>query len=1002
MSETMSASSLALSPGSISTLSAVRQVMSKELTQFFASPVGYLFLAAFLAVTLFVVFWGEAYFARNIADVRPMFEWMPVLLVFLSSTLTMRMWSEERRSGTIEFVSTSPVSALQFVLGKFFACLVLLALALLLTLPLPICISLVADLDWGPVWAGYLAALLLGGAYLAIGLFVSARTDSQIVSLILSVLICGLFYLVGTDLLTKLVGPGVGELLRELGTGTRFESITRGVLDLADLYYYLSMIGVFLALNVFSLETQRWAKQGSSANHLGWILGTGLLVVNLIFANLWLGKLGALRLDVTEGQIYSISDATLGYLQQLQEPLLIRGYFSSNTHPALAPLVPQMRDLLLEYQEAAPGKVRVEIIDPVEDPAAEEEANTKYGIRAVPFQVADRYQASLVNSYFDVLVSYGDQYEVLSFRDLIEVKVANEDSFDVQLRNPEYDVTRSIKQVLFGFQGGGGIFSSITQPVEFIGYVSNVDVLPEPLVEFQPALQGALNSLADESEGKFSVKFVDPIAGDGQVAQQLADDYGFQPMALSLTDTNTFYYYLILTDGDTVVQIPLPQGLSEEAATQGIKEGLKRFAKGLLKTVALSAPKRAPNIFGQQGPQANSYRELKDFLQSDLTIIDTNLTVGSVDESADVLLVIDPTGLNENQIFAIDQFLMQGGTVGLATAPFAAELQAESLSVAPRSSGLEPWLAHMGVSMPAQLVMDPQNAAFPVPVTRQADGFTFQEVAMLDYPYFVDVRRPGLAEDNPITAGLPQLTISWASPIEIDAQKNAQRKIVALLNSSDGAWVSTDTNVLPKFDESGGSLFTATSPTSAHKLGVLIEGRFDSFFAGKSSPLFVAAQNEQAKAQAESSTEPSAEPSTEDDTAVSLGVVNRVIERSSESARLFVFSSNDFLADQVTRMIGAADGTIYTTSAQMFANVVDFALEDQSLLSIRSRGQFNRTLPPMERAEQAQLEYLNYGLALLGIGLVFLWRRLAAATKRRRYASWLGTSSSPNSNEVVA
>lgn len=972
-------------PTPLGAAAAVRQVVSKELTQFFASPVGYLFLAAFLAVTLFVVFWGEAFFARNIADVRPMFEWMPVLLVFLASTLTMRMWSEERRSGTIEFVSTSPISALQFVLGKFFACLLLLALALLLTLPLPICIGLVADLDWGPVWAGYLAALLLGGAYLAIGLFVSARTDSQIVSLILSVLICGLFYLVGTGMLTKLVGPGVAEVLRELGTGTRFESITRGVLDFADLYYYLSLIGVFLALNVFSLETQRWAAQGSSAHHRGWILGTSLLVINLVFANFWLGKLGALRVDATEGQIYSISDATMGYLQQLQEPLLIRGYFSSNTHPALAPLVPQMRDLLLEYQEAAPSKVRVELIDPADNPAAEDEANTKYGIRAVPFQVSDRYQASLVNSYFDVMISYGDQYEVLSFRDLIEVKVANEDAFDVQLRNPEYDVTRSIKQVLFGFQGGGGIFSSITQPVQFIGYVSNVDVLPPALVDFQPALQAALNGLAEESEGKFSVQFVDPKAGDGQVAQQLADDYGFQPMALSLTDANTFYYYLILTDGTTVVQIPLPQGLSEEAATQGVKEGLKRFASGLLKTVALSAPKRAPNIFGQQqGPQPNSYRELKDFLQSDLTIIEPNLNQGRVDDSADVLLVVDPTGLKDNQIFAIDQFLMRGGTVGLATAPFAAALQEESLSVAPRASGLEAWLKHMGVNIPEQLVMDPQNAAFPVPVTRESGGFSFQDVAMLDYPYFIDVRRPGLNEDSPITAGLPQLTISWASPIELDVDKNAERKTVDLLRSSEGSWLSTDTNVVPLFDESGDSLFAATGPTSSHRLGVLIEGRFDSFFAGRSSPLFVAAENAAADA----------ESSPEDETTAKLGVVNRVIERSSESSRLFVFSSNDFLADQITRMIGAADGTMYTTSSQMLANAVDFALEDQSLLSIRSRGQFNRTLPPMERAEQAQLEYLNYGFALLGIGLVFVWRRIATAAKRRRYASWLRTDAS--------
>ncbi len=132
----------------------------------------------------------------------------------------------------------------------------------------------------------------------------------------------------------------------------------------------------------------------------------------------------------------------------------------------------------------------------------------------------------------------------------------------------------------------------------------------------------------------------------------------------------------------------------------------------------------------------------------------------------------------------------------------------------------------------------------------------------------------------------------------------------------------------------------------------------------------------------------------EDETTAKLGVVNRVIERSSESSRLFVFSSNDFLADQITRMIGAADGTMYTTSSQLLANAVDFALEDQSLLSIRSRGQFNRTLPPMERAEQAQLEYLNYALALFGIGLVFVWRRMATAAKRRRYASWLRTDAS--------
>jgi ABC-2 type transport system permease protein len=149
--------------------------------------VAWLFLASFAAVTLFVFFWVESFFARNIADIRPLFEWMPILLVFLCSALTMRMWSEERRSGTLEHVLTQPAGLWRFVLGKFRACFALLLLALASTAPLPVTVALIADLDWGPVAGGYLAASLLGAAYLSAGLFVSSRTDNAIVSLIGSV-----------------------------------------------------------------------------------------------------------------------------------------------------------------------------------------------------------------------------------------------------------------------------------------------------------------------------------------------------------------------------------------------------------------------------------------------------------------------------------------------------------------------------------------------------------------------------------------------------------------------------------------------------------------------------------------------------------------------------------------------------------------------------------------------------------------------------------------------
>ncbi|MBM4206087.1 MAG: ABC transporter permease, partial [Gammaproteobacteria bacterium] len=330
---------------SLPRLPVIREIERKELNLFFGAPIGYLFLAAFLAVTLFIFFWVEAFFARNIADVRPMFEWMPVLMIFLSAAITMRMWSEERRTGTLEFVATLPASTWEFVLGKFLACWLLLGLALLLTLPIPVIVSFISELDWGPVFAGYLAALLLGGAYLAIGLYVSARSDSQIVALILSALLCGVFYMLGSPLLVSLTGGWLAELFQSLGAGSRFESITRGVLDLRDLYYYVSIALVFLALNVYALTRERWAHDGNKTTHRNWQVGTALLAGNLLLANVWLGSVSGARFDLTEGRIYSISDATHGYLEQLREPLLIRGYFSEKTHPLLAPLVPRMKDL---------------------------------------------------------------------------------------------------------------------------------------------------------------------------------------------------------------------------------------------------------------------------------------------------------------------------------------------------------------------------------------------------------------------------------------------------------------------------------------------------------------------------------------------------------------------------------------------------------------------------------------------------------------------------------
>ncbi len=968
-----------------------RRIARKELSLFFASPIAYLFLGSFVAVTLFIFFWGESFFARNIADVRPMFEWMPVLLIFLSAALTMRMWSEERRSGTLEHVLTLPANPWRFVVGKFAACMALLGIALLLTLPLPITVSIIADVDWGPILSAYLATLLLGAAYLSVGLFVSSRSDNQIVSLMLTTLVCGLLYLLGAGVLTELVGNQAGDVLRSLSTGSRFESITRGVIDLRDLYYYAGIVLVFLTLNRYSLEKERWADDGNVGHHRRWRLATALIVVNALLANLWLAPLGALRADVTEGNQYSISDATRGYLAQLQEPLLIRGYFSAKTHPLLAPLVPQLQDILREYEVEGRGNIRVEIIDPVKNPEAEEEAGSKYGIRPVPFQVADRYQSAVVNSYFDILVKYGDEYKVLGFRDLMDIKQQSETDVDVQLRNPEYDITNAIKHVLYAYQSGGNLFATIQQPVNFTAYISGDEKLPESLREFKGVVEKTLNASAADSKGKLKVEIVDPDAGDGSVAQTIAEQYGFQPMASSLFDTNTFYFYMVLQNGEFGVQLPLPEDLSEDGLKRGLDAGLKRFASGFTKTVGFMAPEPTNPYQQPQGmpppPPNNQFNQVRRMLSENLTVKPVTLDGGKLSEDIDLLMLLAPENLSEQQLFAVDQFLMRGGAVVAVTSPVKTSLSRQGLSAQPVNSGLSEWLAHHGIKQEKSLVMDPQNANFPVPVPRQVGGFTVQEIVLLDYPWFIDARGDGLNEENPITSGLPQLTVPWATPITVDAEKNAGREVVELVHSSKKSWLSDGLDISPKMDPQGNSTFTPSDQQQSSLVAVALHGKFNSYFAGKESPL-VAAARENAKA-----TNPDQAGSGEDESAAAPEKTNEkigsVIEHSPESARLVVISSNDFAADQVLGVLSSINGTEYVTPAQMLVNSTEWSVEDQGLLSIRARAQFNRTLPPLSDDSRLFWEYLNYGLALLAVLAVYLIRRWRFKVAHSRYEALL-------------
>jgi len=239
-------------------MSRVRAVAARELRAYFNSPIAYVFLTVFAGSALFTFFNAGSFFSRGVADLRGLFGPLPLLMILLVPALTMRLWAEEQKQGTLEVLLTLPVHDHQLVAGKFLASWTLLASGLALTLALPFSVALIGKLDWGPVIGGYIGALLLGAAYLAVGQFVSATTENQILAFILALVVCLAFYGVGTEAFSGLFDDRTAAALRGIGTGSRFQSVARGVIDLRDLVYYASVTLFFLAACVMAVRARRW------------------------------------------------------------------------------------------------------------------------------------------------------------------------------------------------------------------------------------------------------------------------------------------------------------------------------------------------------------------------------------------------------------------------------------------------------------------------------------------------------------------------------------------------------------------------------------------------------------------------------------------------------------------------------------------------------------------------------------------------------------------------
>ncbi|MCK5416089.1 ABC transporter permease subunit [Candidatus Parcubacteria bacterium] len=231
-------------------------LFKKELMGYFNSPIAYIFIGTFLIVGNWLFF--KSFFLIGQTNIRPYFDLLPWMFLFLAPALTMRLWAEEKKSGTIEFLLTIPVTDWQVVLAKFFGSLVFLIVTLLLSITLPITVAGLGNMDIGPVIGGYISSIFLGGAYLSIGLFISSLTKNQIIAFVLGLSACFAMFMIGADFALIGAPKFLVPVMKFFGFGNHFYSMAKGVIDSIDVIYYMSFIALFLWFNTRVIQSREW------------------------------------------------------------------------------------------------------------------------------------------------------------------------------------------------------------------------------------------------------------------------------------------------------------------------------------------------------------------------------------------------------------------------------------------------------------------------------------------------------------------------------------------------------------------------------------------------------------------------------------------------------------------------------------------------------------------------------------------------------------------------
>lgn len=420
----------------------LRAVIQHEWLRQRVNPATYLMFMIVAGIWFFLFF--RQFFLIGQVSLRPLFDLFPWFAIVFLPALAMGSLAKEKTEQTLELLLTHPIREVELILGKFISFLTLPIVLTLTTLPLAISISLFGRLDWGAYLAQLLATWLFSGLLISLTMVFSALLRDQVATLLSSVVTSFVWLLLGFELVTSRLPLQLSNLMSNLTFFNHLNSIYRGVIDMRDVWFFVSITTVCLALAVLYLQRQKYG-----ARKTGYALSQQVVILLLIVAVLSniVGQKIPGRLDVTQSRLYSLTSSTKAVVEQVPDVVTLTLYASNSMPAQLQPVLRDTKDLLADYQRLGGAQVQVIQKDPSLDSSIKQEA-TELGVQEVQFNMISQEEFNVKSGYFGLVVAYADQHQTLPF-------IQSTENLEYQLTSLIYQLTRQDKPTV-AFVGGHG------------------------------------------------------------------------------------------------------------------------------------------------------------------------------------------------------------------------------------------------------------------------------------------------------------------------------------------------------------------------------------------------------------------------------------------------------------------------------------------------------------------------------------------------------------------